>query len=207
MRTVLQAVNDFWTGLLAGQINPLGAWNYLLLAILVALEGPVVTLLGAALSASGLLRPQWVFAAAAAGNLTSDALWYTLGSLGKTEWLLRHGQRFGLRPDHVQRLEAQMHRHSRRILIVAKLTLSFSIPALIAAGMARVPWKRWFSTVATAEFVWTGGLVVAGYYFSRYLRKLELGLQIVAIAGVVIVVALGIRYLAHKGKHYEIPSD
>ena len=88
-----------------------------------------------------------------------------------------------------------MNAHARKILVTAKLTLSFAIPALIAAGLARVPWRRWFPAVAAAEVVWTGGLVLIGYNFAISLKRLEEGLQVVAIAGMVIFAILFVRYI------------
>ncbi len=190
---------NFWGELQAGQIPFLGIWNYLLLAILVAVEGPIVTLGGAVAASAGVMNPVLVFIAAAAGNLTSDSLWYLLGYVGKTDWLVRHGQWFGLRERHVQRLEHGMHTHARKILIVAKLTLSLTIPTLVAAGMARVPWRRWFPAVFAAEMAWTGGLVLAGFYFAESMKRLEQGIQYLAIGGTIIfVVGVAIWLLRHN---------
>ncbi len=186
-------VLNFWANLQAGQFQYLGVWNYVLLAMLVAVEGPIATLVGAAAASAGVMDPVLVFVAAATGNLTADTLWYSLGYVGKTDWLLRHGHCLGLKERHVRRLERGMHTHARKILVVAKLTLSFTIPALVAAGMARVPWRRWFSVVFAAECVWTGGLVLAGFYLTESIKRLEEGLQYLAIAGVIIfVVGVGI---------------
>ncbi len=194
-------VPHFRIDLQVGQIPPpfLGVWNYVLLAFLVAVEGPIVTLGGAVAASAGVMDPVLVFIAAATGNLTSDMLWYSLGYVGKTSWLVRHGRWFGLRERHVQRLERGMHDHARKILIVAKLTLSLTIPTLVAAGMARVPWRRWFPAVFAAEMVWTGGLVLAGFYFTESIKRLEQGLQYVAIAGTIIfVVGIVIWLLRHN---------
>ena len=60
---------------MTGALPELGYWSYLLLAILVAVEGPSVTILGALLASTGVLRPGLVFAAAAIGNLSADIGW------------------------------------------------------------------------------------------------------------------------------------
>ena len=44
-----------------GPMAHLGYWNYVLLAILVAVEGPIATLLGAVAASAGLMRPILVF--------------------------------------------------------------------------------------------------------------------------------------------------
>jgi len=207
MDALIKTIQDFWAGLVAGQLQPLGNWNYLLLALLVVVEGPIATLLGAAAASGGLLRPVPVFFAAATGNLTSDALWYLLGYTGKTDWLLRHGYRLGLRDKHVARFEREMHNNGAKILLLAKLTLSFSIPAMVGAGLARMPWRRWLPTVAAAEIVWTGTLVLIGYHLTLSLKRLEAGLQAVAILGIVIFLAFAIHYLMRLGARFQSPPD
>jgi membrane protein DedA with SNARE-associated domain len=207
MDALIKTLQDFWAGLVVGQLQPLGNWNYLLLALLVVVEGPIATLLGAVAASSGLLRPVPVFFAAATGNLTSDALWYLLGYLGKTDWLLHHGYRLGLRDKHVARFEREMHTNGTKILLLAKLTLSFSIPAMVGAGIARMPWRRWLTTVATAEIVWTGSLVLIGYHLTLSLKRLEAGVQIVAIVGIVIFLIFAIRYLMRFGARLQSPPD
>ena len=131
----------------SGQMPQLGTWTYIVLAVLVAVEGPIATLLGAAAASAGLMKPGWVFLAAAAGNLTADSLWYTLGYIGKIDWLLRIEKKLGIKGDIIARLEIGMRKHAARILFVAKLTLSLMIPALIAAGLVKAPWKRWFPAI------------------------------------------------------------
>ncbi len=185
----------------------LGNWNYVLLALMTLIEGPLATLLGAMAASGGILKPEFVFLAAATGNLCADTLWYSLGYLGKTEWLLRHGRRLGISEAHILRLEESMQKHARKILLIAKLTLSFSIPALIAAGLARVPWRRWFSTIVIGEIVWTGLLVLVGYHLTLSLRRMEVGLQIIAGVGLVFFVLVVVRYVARAGSRVRFPPD
>ena len=86
--------------------------------------------------------------------------------------------------------------HVPRILWVTKLTFSFAVPALIAAGMAHVPWRRWFGVVLAGEIVWTGSLALIGHHFTLSVRRLEAGLQILTLLGIIIFVSLAIRYIA-----------
>jgi membrane protein DedA with SNARE-associated domain len=177
---------------MAGTLPELGYWSYLLLAILVAIEGPSVTILGALLASTGALRPGWVFFAASMGNLSADIGWYMLGYLGRFEVLLQHIGWLRPHQDRINRLEHEMTRHAAKILLVAKLTLSMSIPALIAAGMARVPWRRWLPVLLFGECLWTGGLVLIGFYLGHYIKQLEQGMQIIAVIGTLIFVVTAI---------------
>jgi membrane protein DedA with SNARE-associated domain len=185
---VAELIQSFFISLKSGQLPQLGIWTYFLLAALVAVEGPVATLLGAAAASAGLMRPGWVFVAAAAGNLSADSFWYMLGYLGKIELLVRFGQRLGIRPDLLERLQKGMQDHAARILFVAKLTLSFIIPSLISAGLMKVPWRRWFPAVFGGEMFWTGALVLIGFYATEVIKSAEKGVEYLAAGGGILFV-------------------
>lgn len=161
-----------------------------MLAVLVAVEGPIATLLGAAAASTGLMRPELVLFAAATGNLTADTLWYLIGYLGKLEWVLRIGKRLGIRQDGLERLEAAMHKHAVRILFFAKLSISLVIPSLIAAGLVKVPWRKWFPYVFCAEMIWTGSLVFIGYHTTRALTQVKQGVEVIGVIASVIFIGV-----------------
>ncbi len=170
------------------QLSEWGAWSYLILAVLTAIEGPVATLAGAAAAAAGLMRPGLVFVAASVGNLTADTLWYTLGYLGKVEWIDRLGHRLGVDPKHAQRLQDHMRRNTPQVLFLAKLSMSLMIPSLVAAGLIKARWRHWFPALFAGEVIWTGTLVVIGYYATSAIKQVEQGLEYVALGGSVFFV-------------------
>jgi membrane protein DedA with SNARE-associated domain len=192
MSTVLHSLYS-----IPGQTAPWAGWAYILLAILVAVEGPVTTLAGAVAASTGYLDPILVFFAAAFGNLIADILWYSLGYLGKIEWLLRYGGKLGIKEATLARLQTDVHDHIRKILFIAKLTLGFVVPTLIAAGLARVPMKRWFGVLFTAECLWTGTLVLIGYYFGYMIQRIETNLRWVSLGGTITIVTLILVYIYH----------
>src|SRR5512136_1023079 len=102
---LIDQIRNLLSGININQISSLGMFSYLILAVLVALEGPIATLLGAAAASLGYLNPAVVFFAAAAGNLTADTLWYTLGYLGKIDWVKRFGQRLRVSIQKINHLE------------------------------------------------------------------------------------------------------
>ena len=185
-----------------------GNWSYLLLALLVAVEGPIATLVGAAAAATGALHLPWVFVAASVGNLSADALWYGLGRSGRMENAVRYGRWIGLQEEQIHRLEAGVRQNATRILLVAKLTAGLVIPALIAAGLVRAPWRRWFLPVFAGEMIWTGVLVLGGYYATAYLVQIERGVTY-AVAGGSLLVLLFLGYKARglwkNRKHSVVP--
>jgi membrane protein DedA with SNARE-associated domain len=162
---------------LSGHIPEWGYWSYLVLAVLVAIEGPVATLLGAAAASAGVMRPALVFVSASLGNLTADTLWYMVGYLGKIEWFLKIGHRMGLSQNNTENLQKNMRKHAVKVLFFAKLSMSLMIPSLIAAGLVKAPWRRWFPAVFGGEIIWTGGLVLIGYYATEAIKRIEQGVE------------------------------
>jgi membrane protein DedA with SNARE-associated domain len=198
------AINSLYS--LLGQVAFSGGWPYLLIAILVAVEGPITTLAGAVAASAGYLNPVLVFVAAAIGNLAADTLWYSLGYLGKIEWLTRYAGWLGIKESSLLGLQKDIHAHIHKVLFVAKLTLGLVIPTLIAAGLARVPFKRWFGSLFAAECIWTGGLVLAGYYFGYLIQRIETDLRYISAGGAVLIVGLMIYYLAYHRPRFEKES-
>jgi membrane protein DedA with SNARE-associated domain len=199
MHEFMILINDLVVTIKSGQLPQLGGWTYIILALLVAAEGPVATLLGAAAASAGLMRPIPVFFAAAAGNLTADTLWYTVGYMGKTEWILHFGRWLGLRKEQLERLEHNMVDHAAKVLFLAKLTLSFMVPCLIAAGLVRAPWRKWFPVVAAGEAIWTGSLVLIGFYATEALKRVEKGIEYFILFGsilfLLVIIWVGRRLL------------
>jgi len=178
----------------------LGNWAYLLLALLVMVEGPIATLAGAVAASAGLMEPVGVFVSASLANLLADCLWYTLGYLGKMEWVHRYGGYVGVREGMVARFQKDIQKHAAKLLFLAKLTLGFTIPTLVATGLARVPMRRWLGVLVIGETLWTGTLVVLGFYFGKYAQTLERGIEIIAMSGVFLFAGLLLFYVSRHRK-------
>lgn len=212
MEHLLELLQTFWLLLQQGQLPEVGRWNYLLLALIVAIEGPIATLLGGAAASAGLMRPWAVFLAASLGNLTADTLWYFAGYSGKLETAVKIGRWMGVKKAYVERLTGAMQKHGLKILFFAKLTAGFMIPSLIAAGLIRLPLKKWMPVLIAAETIWTGLLVTIAYYTTEAITSLSRDITVVGvIASVIFLIVMiweGRRILWHTQEFNEaIHSD
>lgn len=178
----------------------LGIWNYALLFVLVFVEGPTATLVAAAAAGVGKLDPLAVFVVAAVSNLAADSFWYSLGRWGHTLSILRWARKAGVKESVLTRYQNDMRKHALKILLAAKLTLSFSIPALISAGLTRVPWRKAILVLAAAEALWTGSLVLAGVYLGGRLAQLEQNMQIVTIGSSILFLLFLVALLKFEGR-------
>ena len=196
MNVMLDIVKTFWQNLQFGVVtDQVGTWGYLIIALLVAVEGPIVTLLGAAASASGYLKTGLVLAAAAGGNLTADIVWYRLGYAGKLEWLQPYQRWLGVKPCQMSKLIEGMHQHASKILFFAKLSSGLMIPSLLAAGIAKVPMKKWFPILFTGEMIWTGALVVIGYHATMMLSTISKGIEYILLGSTLVFLFVMVYFI------------
>jgi len=202
------SIRELITNFQAGVYPDLGTWSYILLAVLVATEGPLSTLLGASAAAAGLLEWQWVLVATIAGNIVGDSLWYSVGYLGKMQWLYKHGRWFGMRPHHVERLEREMQSHARKLILFAKVAYGLIVPTLVAAGMARVPWRKWFPVVFVVETLWSILLVWVGFHTAAFIQEFRQTLHVVGLGLLVLVVLFVVmRFLRKHIDRQELALD
>jgi membrane protein DedA with SNARE-associated domain len=169
----------------------LGHLGYIALAILIALEGPIATVFGGMAAAAGYMQLALVIVAAVLGNFLADMGWYTLGYVGGFPTLLRYFPRLQEYEAHIELIETEMHTHGIKLLLASKFTLGMaSIPTLVAAGMTRVPARRLVPISLGAEILWSGLLVLLGYFLGDYIVQLEQGLQYLTLAGAIVMLFL-----------------
>ncbi len=159
-------------------------WQYILIFLGVAVEGPIVTLTAAALAGNGLLNPLLVFLTAGMGNVTGDFVWYLLGYFGGFERRLRTWPRFARYEPQIERIKADVAQHASKLLLGAKLSLGIgSIPTLIAAGIVRVSWWRVVIVQLIGEIIWSGALVLVGFFLGQYVPQIMKDLRIATAIG------------------------
>lgn len=166
----------------------LGAWSYLILMVLVFVEGPAVTLVAATMAAAGILRADLVFLFSMLGNFLADAFWYTLGFMAARHGGILQHRWVQRRWAQVEQVQTTLHGRAARMYLLTKLSLGLlTIPVLIASGLSRVPWYRLFVISIIVEPIWNGLLVLVGYRLGDYVSQLERGLRNGAIIGAVIL--------------------
>lgn len=191
MEHIIQLLQEIWSDFQQGQLPELGPWNYLILSILMVWQGPIASLFGGAAASAGLLKPGLVFLVGVAGNLTADIVWYSLGRSGDVERLFERG-RLGVHRSRFYKLRNGMQAHATKILLMAKLSFGLAVPTLVAAGLSKLSWKKWFPVVFLGETIFTGTLVLIGYYATEAIKQVEQGLHLflLLMTGLFIIAAI-----------------
>jgi membrane protein DedA with SNARE-associated domain len=164
------------------------------LAVLIVWQGPIATLLGGAAASAGFLRPGMVFVVGVAGNLIADIVWYWVGRKGNVERLFENG-RLGGQRTHFTRLKFGMHQNATKILLLAKLSAGFAVLALVTAGITRLNWRKWFPVVFIGETIWTGTLVLIGFYATEAIKQVQQGLSLLFAGTIFVGIALVIWFI------------
>ncbi len=186
---------------------PVHLWVYLVLFVMVLLEGPFAILLAATAASTGFLNPLPVFITASLGNLVADVLWYFLGFSGKTEWLLKL-KWLKLEPKSISILTQKVSQNVVRILIVAKLTNGLIVPALIATGLAKVKIRRWFPSIFFSNLLITGVFVCLGYWTAVNIMKLEHWIKYLAMGvSIILIVFISVYVQRVLRRHTEIELE
>lgn len=187
---MLELIHEIWaTVTTGGDPAHIQYWSYLLLAILVAVEGPVVTVLAATMAGAGVLNPWLVIGSATLGNMTADSIWYSLGRLGHFNRLAQHFPWLNRFQPQIAQLEEDVQANGLKFLLLAKLVIwPATIPTLIAAGMAGVAWPKLLFVIISAEVLWTGSLVLFGNLLGSNLPQFQAWMQWIAIGGMVAMV-------------------
>ncbi|GAB4162733.1 MAG: hypothetical protein Fur0021_37200 [Candidatus Promineifilaceae bacterium] len=199
INALLEMMRSLWMNMQQGQLPELGHWTYFVLALLVIIQGPLMTLLGAAAAAAGLLKLPLVFLAGILGNLSADILWYYVGRAGKIAWFLRFTSPVR-RPqveERIKVMQQSMNKHSVKLLLLAKLSTGFVVPTLIAVGLARIPWKRWFPVAFLGETIWTGSLALIGYFASSYVARFSQNVRLFGLVMTIVLMCVSV-WLVHR---------
>ncbi|MBI2464250.1 DedA family protein [Candidatus Peregrinibacteria bacterium] len=168
-------------------IDLLETYKYVLLFPLAVIEGPMVTVLAAFLASLGYFNTYYVYGLVVLGDIVGDALYYALGKWGGRKFINRWGKYIGIQTERMGRLEQHFAHHSRKTLIIGKLTQTGAI-TLVLAGIVKMPFLEFliFNLIPTVPKSLL--LVYIGYYFGKiyatvndYIAKISIVLIILGI--------------------------
>lgn len=187
MESIVDIIVQFWAEFQQGHLPDLGAWNYMLVALFMLFQGRVSAVLGGIAAAAGYLNLLPIIFVALFARLFVDLFWYNVGSTGQIN---RIGQRFGSYRKVADRVESGIRQRPVRFILLAKLSNGLALPAVVAAGNAKVPYKSWLPVSFAGEVFWTLPLLLLGYFATDALSKWEGGLTYITIGTTAIFVLI-----------------
>lgn len=177
-------------------------YKYIIAFPLAIIEGPVVMVACGFLLRLGAFSFWPIYLALVLGDFVADLAWYAVGFYGARKFVDRWGKYFSVTPDSLEKLEKLFEQHHDKILFISKITMGFgfALATLIAAGMAKVPLKKYALYNFFGGFVWTALLMLLGYFFGHLYTMIDKSFK---IAFVVFLACLLLAILFGAGKYFK----
>ena len=172
------------------------AYPYLILFILNFLEGSIITL-GAGLSASatGLNYPI-ALSVLIAADIISDIFYYLLGRFSNRIFETKFARLVGVNKRWLGLVKGYYDRHGKFTLFFAKMSDILAMPAIILAGVIKMPISTFLRVSIFTSVVKAVALFTAGYLLSSSISLHSMTEIIHLISGICIlmVTILMFRY-------------
>jgi membrane-associated protein len=157
----------------------------MLVGVFMMFQGRATALFGGIAAAAGYFPLIPILLVALGARIIVDLFWYNVGSRGKID---RFGRRFESVGRMTEQIQEQMRDKPRKYILLAKLSSGLSLPAVITAGTAHIPYRRWLPASFAGELLWTVPLLLLGYFATDALSQVEGGLSYITMASTVIFI-------------------
>lgn len=151
----------------------LGHWGYLIIFFVSCAEtafflgflvpGETLVIVCGFLARQGVFELDGLIATVATGSALGDTIGYMLGRRFGRDWLLRHGHRFGLRPQHWDRVNAYFERHGAKTVLIARFVGFLRALVPFTAGTSGMDYWRFFRFNIAGAILWASACVLLGY--------------------------------------------
>ena len=180
----------------------LGSYGYVLLALLVGLEGLGIPLPGemalvtsAALAAGGHLSIVGVLATAIVAAICGDNGGYWIGRRNGLALIQRYGRYVRLRDTHLAKAHKYFEKYGSKTVFFARFFALLRVFAAVLAGAARMPYRTFVAWNALGVICWASTFSALGYGFGRQLPRLERYLGRATLATVLLVSLVAALFL------------
>ncbi len=150
-------------------------YRYIIIIPLALFEGPVVMMISGFLLKLGYFSFLPLYFLLMPGDLLGDILWYSVGFFYGNRFIKTFGKFVSVTEENVEIVKKIFHRYHTKILVVSKITMGFgfALVTLIAAGMVKIPFKRYLALNAFGQFFWTGILLAVGFFLGNFYVKIN----------------------------------
>jgi undecaprenyl-diphosphatase len=200
--------------ILGGLAGAIGPYAYLLVGALAYLEtaaflglitpGELTMLLGGVVAARGdvsivpLVGLVWLC------SVLGDSTGYLLGRRLGRSFLVRHGDRFHLGPERLERVEGFFDRRGGSAIVIARFVGPLRTLAPFVAGSSRMRYRRFLPYTLVGTGLWSTTFLLLGYFFyASFARVAELAGRTGGVLGAAIVVIGGSVYAYRRLRHPE----
>src|SRR5258708_4268822 len=186
----------------ATALNFLLSYKYAALLPLACLEGPMVALAVGFLTRLGYFSFLPAFLIMILGDFIPDSIYYAIGHLGNKQSLTsKYDTKSNIISRHLALISKMWFEHPIKTMFVSKLAYGFSIPLLVTAGLAHMPYRKFIWHALHVTIFQYGLIMTLGYYLGQsymaagnYIKYAEVSIGVLAAAFVIMYFILQ-RYM------------
>lgn len=169
-------------------------YGYVILFPITVIEGPVATIIGGFLASLGYFNLTIIFVIAFVGDIVGDLIYYALGRWG-TKRIASRGKFLWIKIEHAKKLESHFEKHAGKTLLFGKWTHSVGGAILLAAGMSKMPLKKFvlFNVIGSLPKVLI--FLLLGYYFGSAYQLINKYFEFASMAILIVIVLIVAIYL------------
>lgn len=171
----------------------LQANGYLIIFILMLVEGPVITSISAFAASLGYLNIYVIILLSLLGNTIPDSLLFLVGRFARRKSVENFVGKFGLSNQRNKRIEQGLKKHAGKSLFLAKITPFMPVPGIMLAGFMKVPFKKFLFIDFLCNLILTTIFTTIGFYFGmainsifKYFKAGEYALLIIIPLGLIV---------------------
>lgn len=174
----------------------LDTYKYLILFLIMVIEGPIVTVVASFLASFDIFNLGLVFLIAIAGNVLPDLFFFTLGKKIRHKrvecWLTN----LGISRERLIKLENNLKNHTKKAIVAIKITPATPIPSIILAGFLNLSYRRFFSISLVVDLILVLLYTITGFFAGTFgwnllkFFKLEKYLILLAAAIIILIIIL-----------------
>ena len=184
--------------------------GYPTMLLVMIVEGPLMTILAAFLASLGFFNIFIVFTLSILGDIIGDIILYSIGHIGGVKALEKAERILKIKTATVEKLETYFKKHGKKTIFAVKSTTGLCWIAFIAAGTSGMKFKDFIKASFLGGLVWSGFLVISGYFFGYAFEKIG---SYIKYAGILIFLAVVLFYISltlykkHKSREILMNGD
>ncbi|MGA7395831.1 MAG: bifunctional DedA family/phosphatase PAP2 family protein [Solirubrobacterales bacterium] len=202
--------------------NFLGAWTYLVVAILSFLEtgafvgllvpGETALLVAGAVAGQGVINVYLLIAIAWVCAVLGDSVSFYLGHRLGREFIIKHGSRFAITPERYRQVEEYFAKHGGKTVLIGRFLGLIRALSPFVAGSSGMRFRGFLPYSVLGAGLQVTLHIMAGYIFARSIDAAAEYVGVVAvIIGTVVAVSvtwiLGHRFLRVPANRQKLVQD
>ena len=152
-----------------------------------------------------------IIIAGVVGDMLGATIAYSIGYFGRRELLERHGAKFHMNAERLQRPTRWFERYGSPVIFVSRLIPGVRAVFPYAAGVSEMPFGRFFGFATLGSIVWIGGLALlgrdVGSNWQTWRHHLEYGDYALGVIVVLVIIYLILRRLRNSRERSRTAVD